>query len=442
MAIRYRKNINCLSSNELHNLREAYQAIYDLPEGSPDSFATLGGIHGLPAPTWCDHGSPGFLTWHRAYMVAFERALQAHGCKIMLPYWNWSSGPTTGVPAACREATYVNRAGDTVPNPLYAGPIASAAGGGTTARRPDIDTTTFGDLATSAQSAMTAATFASFQTSMNGPHGGVHVRTGGQMSSVAYAGFDPIFYLHHCNVDRLWWNWQNSHPGAAMPATEQTHQLDPFPRPFDDSWQTGSDVEDADDLGYRYLNWCFRIPPFRIWDLVAVQLPVALSRELRDARLVVRAQQMPHDSLEFRVLLGDRDDVASEPVAGNPALVGSIGLFGMGEMKMPAEGSDQRFDVALNVTDAVRRSCGGDHCCHDDADGGEHEHGTEHEHGAAQGPDSADGADGADDHQDHDPDHSDGPTREVALRIAAFDADGRPADAGHLHVDSIELEFD
>ena len=26
---------------------------------------------------------------------------------------------------------------------------------------------------------------------------------------------DPIFFLHHCNVDRLWADWQNRHPNAS-----------------------------------------------------------------------------------------------------------------------------------------------------------------------------------------------------------------------------------
>ena len=26
---------------------------------------------------------------------------------------------------------------------------------------------------------------------------------------------DPIFFLHHCNVDRLWADWQNRHPTAS-----------------------------------------------------------------------------------------------------------------------------------------------------------------------------------------------------------------------------------
>lgn len=96
MTIRYRRNIDCLSQNQLHDLREAYQGLYDMPEVAADSFATLGGIHGLPSPTWCDHGDPGFLTWHRAYMRAFEKALQCVDSDVMLPFWDWSSGPSTG----------------------------------------------------------------------------------------------------------------------------------------------------------------------------------------------------------------------------------------------------------------------------------------------------------------------------------------------------------
>lgn len=188
--IRYRRNIDCLTSNQLHDLREALAALYQLPAADPDSYATIAGLHGAPSPTYCLHGAPGFLTWHRAYMLAFEKALQCVNSDIMLPFWDWSSGPSTGVPAACSQSTYVNRAGNTVDNPLYSGPLL---GGGQTSRRPDIDTTSFNDLATSAQTALTSASFASFQNAINGPHGGVHVRVGGNMASVAYAGYDPLF---------------------------------------------------------------------------------------------------------------------------------------------------------------------------------------------------------------------------------------------------------
>src|SRR4029079_15889074 len=39
------------------------------------------------------------------------------------------------------------------------------------------------------------------------PHGAVHVRTGGEMRSIGTSARDPIFWLHHANVDRLWNRW-------------------------------------------------------------------------------------------------------------------------------------------------------------------------------------------------------------------------------------------
>ncbi len=442
MAIRYRRNINCLSADQLHDVREAYQALYDLPEASSDSFATLGGLHGLPSPSWCDHGAPGFLTWHRAYMRAFEKALQTVHCDVMLPYWNWSAGPTTGVPAPCRFPTYVHRNGATVSNPLYRGPIASAAGGGTTSRRPDIDTTTFGDIATAAQSAMSNGTFADFQGDLNGPHGSVHVRTGGQMGSVARAGFDPIFFLHHCNVDRLWWNWQQSHPGAPMPVGELTHPLDPFNRPFTQQWQTGADVVSTDDLGYRYQNWCLVLPPIRVWELIPVWLePIAL-RRIRNARLVVRADRMPMESVELRVFVGDEKAVADDSTERNPAFAGSIGLFGMGDVPMDATQTAEGFDVGLNLTDHLVERCahllddhgGDDEQAHAEREvaSGRTEHGDHGEHGG-----------GDEQHADpqghqHDPaERTDSPT--LAVRVTAFTADGAALSADRAPFGDIEL---
>lgn len=401
MAIRYRRNINCLSSDQLHGLREAYQALYDMPDAAAESFATIGGIHGNPGTWWCDHGAPGFLTWHRAYMKAFEKALQCVDSDIMLPFWDWSSGPTTGVPAACGSPTYVNRDGDTVPNPLYSGPIATAAGGGTTSRGANIDTTSFAGASTSAQNAMSSATYDSFQNSLNGPHGSVHVWTGGDMGSVASAGFDPIFFLHHCNVDRIWWNWQQTNPGVAMPANEATHDLDPFNRPYSTSWMQGADVESTDDLGYRYSNWCFWLPPFKIWDLVAVQFDPIMLNQMRNARLVLRSARMPTESVEFRVFINHSRASHRTSIDDTDSFAGSVGAFGMGAMDMgdkraaPTMASTSgRFDLELNLTDQLRRHCGND--------------GTD----------------------------------EFKLKIVAVDSDGNAVDADRLDVDDIELIID
>ncbi|RXW20221.1 hypothetical protein EST38_g5635 [Candolleomyces aberdarensis] len=49
-----------------------------------------------------------------------------------------------------------------------------------------------------------------FQRSIEAPHNTVHNLLGGSgtMADPDYAGFDPIFYLHHCNVDRILAFWE------------------------------------------------------------------------------------------------------------------------------------------------------------------------------------------------------------------------------------------
>jgi hypothetical protein len=373
--VRYRKNINCLSADELHDLREALAAMYALPSSDPNSFATLASFHGGPPITYCAHGAPGFFTWHRAYLMAFENALRSVGCHVTLPYWNWSSGPTTGVPAACRQATYVNRSGATVPNPLYSGP---RAGGGQTSRRANIDTTAFDDLATGAQAAMAEASFASFQSQVNGVHGGVHVRTGGDMGSVPTAAYDPIFYLHHANIDRLWADWQTAHPGA-LPALEAGFELQPFPRPYSNLWQTGSDTESTVAMGYRYRRFCFWLPPFKVWEVVAIDWPFREPIGPESVRVVLKAHHMQPRPVEIRAFLDEPEASAKTRTIGNPSFAGVTAFFGHGspdphgEKKgaapgapgghaghgesprpAPQSGVKERFDLELNITSALR----------------------------------------------------------------------------------------
>jgi hypothetical protein len=370
--MRYRKNINCLSTDELHDLREALAAMYALPAGDPNSFATIASFHGGPPIAYCSHGSPGFFTWHRAYLMAFENALRVLGCQVTLPYWDWSSGPSTGVPAACRLPTYVNRVGATVANPLFSGP---RPGGGQTNRRADIDTTAYDDLATTAQAAMTAGTFASFQNQVNGVHGSVHVRTGGDMGSVPTAGYDPIFYLHHANVDRLWASWQTAHPGA-LPAGEAAFELQPFPRPYTTAWQTGSDVESTDALGYRYRRFCFLIPPFKVWEVVKIDWPLPVRRLVESVRVVLKSHHMQPEPVEVRVFVNQPDANARTQTVGSPAFAGAAAFFGHGSpdphgskrvsetpgghgghsgvlRPAPQAGVHERFDLELDITSAL-----------------------------------------------------------------------------------------
>src|SRR5690606_33299428 len=40
------------------------------------------------------------------------------------------------------------------------------------------------------------------------PHTGGHFGVGGEMANAVSSPGDPLFYLHHAYIDRIWWQWQ------------------------------------------------------------------------------------------------------------------------------------------------------------------------------------------------------------------------------------------
>jgi hypothetical protein len=67
---------------------------------------------------------------------------------------------------------------------------------------------------------------------------------------------DPVFFLHHCNVDRLWWQWQIQHPTAGYVPTSggpPGHNLNDQMSPFDAA-NTPASTLNIDQLGYYYDN--------------------------------------------------------------------------------------------------------------------------------------------------------------------------------------------
>ena len=103
---------------------------------------------------------------------------------------------------------------------------------------------------------------------LEGIHNGVHVFLGGDMPFVYRSSFDPIFWLHHCNVDRLKTMYQATHPGVALTPRQRSPtfalggngpddlstRLFPFRHPDGREW-TSNDVRNArsiHDYGYSY----------------------------------------------------------------------------------------------------------------------------------------------------------------------------------------------
>jgi tyrosinase len=62
-------------------------------------------------------------------------------------------------------------------------------------------------------------------------HNNVHLWVGGDMK-MSSSQNDPVFFLHHCNVDRIWAAWQATHtevsyvPDMSAPDTLRFHRID------------------------------------------------------------------------------------------------------------------------------------------------------------------------------------------------------------------------
>jgi len=195
------------------NYRKAVEVMKARPDSDPTSWAYQANIHGttLAQGSWpagapfatCEHGSQFFLSWHRMYLYFFERILRK-ACgnpDFALPYWDWATNrrlpppfrdPTIGVdPNALHDAS--RNAGINNGDPMPASAVNAA---------PDLAQGDYFD----------------FQSGVEGtPHGTIHVTIGGNMGNFAGAGRDPIFWLHHCNIDRLWEVWLYTGTGHHNP---------------------------------------------------------------------------------------------------------------------------------------------------------------------------------------------------------------------------------
>ncbi|MCX6109836.1 MAG: tyrosinase family protein [Proteobacteria bacterium] len=160
---------------------------------------------------FCTHGNWFFLPWHRFYLMYFEEvcrhALRSAGESdaFSLPYWSWPDTDRRIPSLAWGDG-----------NPLFdntrsmgaSDTFADAAcGAGTLTGILQIKN--FIDFGGGRASAQHAWGGSGHLESM--PHNTVHSAVGGDMGHFM-SPLDPLFWLHHANVDRLWAQWQAQHP--------------------------------------------------------------------------------------------------------------------------------------------------------------------------------------------------------------------------------------
>jgi len=226
--VSFRKNVEMLRPPQLAALRRAYTASMGLDDDR--GFQFWAGIHGLPLRIYCQHHTPLFLPWHRAYLYFFELTLKDHEPTATLPWWDWTSAASQarGLPAFYAETTV-----DGQPNPLAGSTINELArrqGGPRSPRRTfrDPDAPWRLPRAEEVERILRLGDFLDFQQQLEQFHDNVHIWVSGTMADVPFAAYDPIFFAHHAMVDRIWRLWQLRHPTAGLPSDLIDEALPPF----------------------------------------------------------------------------------------------------------------------------------------------------------------------------------------------------------------------
>ncbi|MBV8888338.1 MAG: tyrosinase family protein [Alphaproteobacteria bacterium] len=254
-SVRTRKNVSTLghAGDDLFWYGRAVAELQSRPVTDPTSWRYLSAVHGydrssdpnpvnVPFPSsaqqeqfWnqCQHQSWFFEPWHRAYLVCFEQIVAAAVAKLggpadwALPYWNYSA-PGNNNAARLLPAAFVSpQLADHSRNPLW---VAGRNSPTANFHIPDADVS----LHALADPVFTGGstgghpgfggpkTIFSHSGGTNGgiedvPHNQIHDDIGGLMGDPDTAALDPIFWLHHANIDRLWEVWRHRNAGFVNP---------------------------------------------------------------------------------------------------------------------------------------------------------------------------------------------------------------------------------
>jgi tyrosinase len=237
LMVRVRKNANKLQPGERDRFLNALAKL-----NARGIYQTFRDIHVLGNNNVVysqEHAGPHFLPWHRTYLLDLERELQAVDVSVSLHYWRFDQVAANVFKNTFMGATkQVNPGGPASNVTFVAGHPLS---GWVTDGMPGILRSAIFDTQTKAapgppgfpllnQSATLAlgTTYAPFAGMESSPHGAAHVSFAGWITSIGTAAKDPLFYMLHSNVDRLWglWQWFNKRTNPADTKVYQGQNVD------------------------------------------------------------------------------------------------------------------------------------------------------------------------------------------------------------------------
>ena len=167
------------------------------------------------------HGTSAFLAWHRYYLVGWENMLRSLGGEfscIAVPYWDWEKDAGSESQSVVFSASTFGSASGIDSSDCVNDGVANfnSGTGWRDSRNMCLRRTYAFNWGFTGQAAMAAViqdfpNFVGFRPTLEGsPHGAPHVAIGGQMSTF-YSPEDPLFMVHHANVDRMYALWQDYH---------------------------------------------------------------------------------------------------------------------------------------------------------------------------------------------------------------------------------------
>jgi hypothetical protein len=361
MAAPYiRRNLGPMTASDpvLVSYRKAIKAMKLLPTANPLSWAYQAAIHGVPGPAlhpqWkmCEHGTPYFWSWHRMYLYWFERIIRkmSGDSSWALPYWDYISPSQRHLPVPFRDPS----------SELY---LANRGPGW------NAGTASYAAYQVDPTSGNSYVDFFSGQSGLEGnPHDNVHVYMGGAMGNPDTAAPDPVFFVHHSNIDRLWNLWLAQGGGRTDPLSTASWKNKAYTF-FDENgnpvnMKTCDILRAAEQLNYTYESeptqikeYCAIRFPFPIYVLLQEVLirwpgpPVELKEgevaiDINIKQLAQRLGPLAESKTEFLAL--ELDDVVAERVPGvvwevylglpanaspnpeSPFFLGTMTLFGAG----------------------------------------------------------------------------------------------------------------
>lgn len=209
-----RKNLICLppTAPDLVRYCKAVDLMKKRPESDPESLAALAKTHVDHAP----HSNWWFLPWHRAFVFYFEEICRDVLKKddpsyrddppFRLPYWEWSRYPYVPEPFLDHGSPLYFNGRNSDGQVQVDCELAGA---------PNVDWY----LQEPASFHVVGWTAEHLVEELGGgwlegsPHNTVHAQVGGVMLH-RNSPLDPLFWVHHCNVDRIWESWLALHARA------------------------------------------------------------------------------------------------------------------------------------------------------------------------------------------------------------------------------------